>query len=175
MTYSEGHPIRLVGGRLVLDFVNTADWSDEGLVVHEKLATSADLSAWLAALDLGSARTENEMPALLDYRKDLRDLLLGTAGPGVMNALRRIDFADHDTSNHEVTGQLLEGLLAVSALSILMDKRERARLKMCPGSDCGWLFIDETKNGRRTWCRMDACGNRAKAARHYAKIKAERS
>lgn len=42
------------------------------------------------------------------------------------------------------------------------------QVKACPGPDCGWLFLDS--RGRRTWCSMSACGNRAKArtfaARH---------
>src|SRR5919202_3631184 len=34
----------------------------------------------------------------------------------------------------------------------------------CPGEGCGWLFAD--RRGRRRWCSMAACGNRAKARRH---------
>jgi predicted RNA-binding Zn ribbon-like protein len=32
---------------------------------------------------------------------------------------------------------------------------------------CGMLFIDTSRNHSRQWCRMDSCGNRAKAQRHY--------
>ncbi len=32
---------------------------------------------------------------------------------------------------------------------------------------CGWLFFDTSRNHSRRWCGMDACGNRAKAHRHY--------
>jgi predicted RNA-binding Zn ribbon-like protein len=31
------------------------------------------------------------------------------------------------------------------------------------------VFFDGTKNGRRRWCDMGTCGNRAKAARHRAR------
>jgi predicted RNA-binding Zn ribbon-like protein len=34
------------------------------------------------------------------------------------------------------------------------------------------VFLDTTKNGRRRWCDMATCGNRAKAARHRAKLHA---
>jgi predicted RNA-binding Zn ribbon-like protein len=34
----------------------------------------------------------------------------------------------------------------------------------CPSADCGWVFANPT--GRRRWCRMALCGNRAKARRH---------
>jgi predicted RNA-binding Zn ribbon-like protein len=37
------------------------------------------------------------------------------------------------------------------------------RIKQCPGQDCGWLFIDRSKNGIRVWCEMEVCGSRAKA------------
>ena len=35
---------------------------------------------------------------------------------------------------------------------------------------CGYLFIDTSRNHSRRWCSMEACGNRAKAQRHYQKI-----
>ena len=41
------------------------------------------------------------------------------------------------------------------------------RVGRCPGSRCGWLFADP--RGRRRWCSMATCGNRAKARRHAAK------
>ena len=31
---------------------------------------------------------------------------------------------------------------------------------------CGWLFLDTSPSGRRRWCSMEDCGNRAKALRH---------
>ena len=65
---------------------------------------------------------------------------------------------------------------AASALAILADPCELERIKLCPGHDCVWLFLDETKNARRKWCLMEVCGNRAKANRHYARsveLKAE--
>ncbi|MCA9894213.1 MAG: CGNR zinc finger domain-containing protein [Anaerolineae bacterium] len=33
--------------------------------------------------------------------------------------------------------------------------------------DCGWLFLDTSRSGKRRWCSMETCGNRAKAKRHY--------
>jgi predicted RNA-binding Zn ribbon-like protein len=41
------------------------------------------------------------------------------------------------------------------------------RVRECEGSNgCGWLFVDTSRNGRRRWCDMRVCGNRAKARRH---------
>src|SRR5262245_5744103 len=44
-------------------------------------------------------------------------------------------------------------------------------IRQCANSECLWLFIDESKNGTRRWCDMASCGNRAKARRHYLKMK----
>lgn len=171
MSYSQGHPIRLVGGRLALDFVNTADWSADGDVVHEKLAGAADLRLWLAALGLTGVRPIADVADLIGFRCDLRRLLLGGKTLGILNAAQGIHIADGTRLRSIVAGQPLTSIIAVSAFAILADKRERDRLKLCPGDNCGWLFLDETKNARRRWCSMDSCGNRAKAARHYARRK----
>jgi predicted RNA-binding Zn ribbon-like protein len=40
-------------------------------------------------------------------------------------------------------------------------------VRECAGYDCGWLFMDTTKNRSRRWCDMTTCGNRAKGRRHY--------
>ncbi|WHO79299.1 CGNR zinc finger domain-containing protein [Rhizobium leguminosarum] len=45
------------------------------------------------------------------------------------------------------------------------------RMKIC--GNCGWLFIDRSKNRSRAWCDMAVCGNRAKANRHYRRKKEE--
>jgi predicted RNA-binding Zn ribbon-like protein len=44
------------------------------------------------------------------------------------------------------------------------------RIRECPGQgNCGWLFLDLSKNASRRWCDMRVCGNRAKARRHYTR------
>jgi len=43
---------------------------------------------------------------------------------------------------------------------------ELARVRRCSDQRCPHVFLDTTKNGRRRWCDMATCGNRAKAARH---------
>lgn len=46
-----------------------------------------------------------------------------------------------------------------------------ARVRQCANEKCLWLFVDDSKSGNRRWCSMATCGNRAKAHRHYAKLK----
>jgi predicted RNA-binding Zn ribbon-like protein len=46
------------------------------------------------------------------------------------------------------------------------------RLRICDNDTCRWVFYDASPTGRRRWCSMASCGNRAKAARHRARVKA---
>ena len=46
------------------------------------------------------------------------------------------------------------------------------RFRICDNETCRWIFYDESRAGRRRWCDMATCGNRAKAARHRARVKA---
>jgi predicted RNA-binding Zn ribbon-like protein len=48
---------------------------------------------------------------------------------------------------------------------------ELQRVRRCADERCQHVFYDNTKNGRRRWCDMSTCGNRAKAARHREKLK----
>ena len=50
---------------------------------------------------------------------------------------------------------------------LLTEKRER--IKEC--SNCGWLFFDTSKNGRRRWCSMKTCGSQVKALEWYYRNK----
>jgi predicted RNA-binding Zn ribbon-like protein len=60
------------------------------------------------------------------------------------------------------------GPIALSAVGVL-SQTDLSRIKQCPGEDCGWLFVDRTKNGARRWCEMEVCGNRAKQKRLRAR------
>ena len=53
----------------------------------------------------------------------------------------------------------------------LLTSEARERLRMCAAEDCGWLFLDTSKNHSRRWCDMKGCGNRAKARNHYRQKK----
>lgn len=175
MTYAEGHPVRLIAGRLALDFLNTADWAPDGTVVHEKIAGLADLDVWVRAVGLSAAARPSSIDVVHRYRRDLRRLFRTGTGLGSVTLqarLRDVDIAGA-CSLDDLARQPVLGLVALSALSVLSDRRERDRIKTCPGVDCGWMFIDETRNRRRKWCLMETCGNRAKAARHYRRISAK--
>jgi predicted RNA-binding Zn ribbon-like protein len=60
-------------------------------------------------------------------------------------------------------------LAAAKAAADLLTGPDRGAVHACPGIECGWLFLDP--RGRRKWCIMAVCGNRAKA-RAYAERRA---
>ena len=50
---------------------------------------------------------------------------------------------------------------------------ETDRFRICANDECRYAFLDESRAGRRRWCDMSTCGNRAKVARHRARAKTE--
>jgi predicted RNA-binding Zn ribbon-like protein len=71
----------------------------------------------------------------------------------------------------EAKGEALESVLWVVARSTadLLTSELRHAVRMCGAEDCGWLFLDTSKNHSRRWCSMKSCGNRAKARRYLAR------
>jgi predicted RNA-binding Zn ribbon-like protein len=62
---------------------------------------------------------------------------------------------------------------ALSAANLLTSDKA-SRVRVCEDDrGCGALFIDMSRNHSRRWCSMESCGNRAKAHRHYSKVKGE--
>ena len=57
------------------------------------------------------------------------------------------------------------GAISRSA-SDLLTSGELDRVKVCDAHDCGWFFVDVSRNKSRRWCDMAGCGNRDKARRY---------
>jgi predicted RNA-binding Zn ribbon-like protein len=64
----------------------------------------------------------------------------------------------------------MEWLVARSAADLLTSG-DLDRVRQCGDAECGWLFIDTSRNRSRRWCDMNDCGNRAKARRHYRRLR----
>lgn len=52
---------------------------------------------------------------------------------------------------------------------------DTARFRICANDGCRWVFVDTSRAGRRRWCTMQSCGNRAKVARFRTRRKASQS
>ncbi len=54
----------------------------------------------------------------------------------------------------------------------LLTSPDLARLSQCSGEECGWMFLDTSRNRGRRWCDMKDCGNRAKVRRFRSRQEA---
>lgn len=54
--------------------------------------------------------------------------------------------------------------ISLSAAELLISS-DLPRLRQCGGEECGWMFLDTSRNRSRQWCDMKDCGNRAKVRR----------
>ena len=186
----------LLGGRPCLDFANTVD-PRYGDARREYLTSYADLVAWsrvaagmgdelAARLALAADRDQEAARSVLDRALRLREALhrLFSGRPGDAD-LATLNGELAAAMGHagvlpagpgyawtwpETEADLSRPLWPVArSAAELLSSPELERVKECLGERCGWLFLDTTKNHRRTWCSMEGCGNRAKARRHYAR------
>jgi predicted RNA-binding Zn ribbon-like protein len=51
----------------------------------------------------------------------------------------------------------------------LLTSPDLTKLRQCGGDECGWMFLDTSRNHSRRWCDMKDCGNRAKVRRFRRK------
>jgi predicted RNA-binding Zn ribbon-like protein len=51
------------------------------------------------------------------------------------------------------------------AAAELLAGPEAGRIRRCAGPDCGWMYVDRSRNGLRRWCEMQTCGTLEKSRR----------
>lgn len=54
------------------------------------------------------------------------------------------------------------------ATELLTSKTERRPIRACQGPNCGWLFLDQSRNGHRRWCSDRTCGSHARVRKFRA-------
>ncbi|MEU6929341.1 CGNR zinc finger domain-containing protein [Streptomyces sp. NPDC046374] len=178
MTVSDPRP--LVGEPVSLDLLNTR-WMADG--VRQDLLTGVEgLGVWLRSNGLdGRFRADD---VTLRHTLAARDALGSLVDrPGDPDATARVDAVlGHGriraTLTAEGPGEKAEfadpawgpgWTAARDYLHLLRTNPERIR--ECAHEACILHFFDTSRNGTRRWCSMAACGNRAKASRHYARTK----
>jgi predicted RNA-binding Zn ribbon-like protein len=183
---------RPIGGAVALDLVNTfAGWDQPTAPSAREYLRSYDhLVLWSASVGMladadvsplrrAGRRDPAAAEAALHEAKHLRSSihdLLSLDGRATTVALRTVQesaaaaiatarlrweppvtlefAAGVQRPLHEIAWHCLQFLRTADA----------TRVRACPGRGCGWLFVD--RSGRRRWCRMEWCGNRAKARAH---------
>lgn len=86
------------------------------------------------------------------------------ARPGLVRALR----SEGGTAFVAPTAAAAIATLARDAVD-LFGGPLAGRIRLCSAGDCGLLFVDASRPGRRRWCSMERCGNRAKVRAHRAR------
>jgi predicted RNA-binding Zn ribbon-like protein len=185
----------MVGGHPVLDLVNTVERGvpTPGAEPRDFLRTGADLLRWAERADVvtgaeAGAADGSELRRVRELREAVHSVVLARLGrpgwddPEVVAALdllgrRRAEAAGRSRLRADGTGSLVREVgtevghligdrLADAAVELLTGA-EVERVRRCPieQGGCGWVFLDRTRNGSRTWCRMADCGNQVKARR----------
>lgn len=200
--HRDANPFALVAERLWLDFVNTdatargtdalydferfVHWleaaqvldAERAATMHRRsqqqptgaLAVLGDARRVRAVLRGLAERGVNTHEARLDALNEINRVLGRSAGT------RRVELQEDGTFARTFVpvGDAFAGLLipVVESAADALILGELPRVRRCADQRCGRVFQDETKNGRRRWCDMATCGNRAKAARHRMKLHA---
>lgn len=183
-------PKRL-GGHVALDFCNTwAGWGEPPAPGREWLSSYEVLLAWARYADLldplsaqrltrAASRAPDTARGVLADARRLRSAVHDAAlDPTDSDALavitryaRRAGAAARlrPHGSGPATWELPQGtglsrpvLEVARHAAALVTSPEVTKVGACPGDDCGWLFLD--LRGRRRWCSMESCGNRAKVA-----------
>jgi predicted RNA-binding Zn ribbon-like protein len=181
-----------VAGHPALDFCNTrAGWGTER--PKEYLQSPIVLAVWGREAGLITTTdaeqlifaTEHEpeialatLGRALDLREALYPVSLGSGDPAqwhlvgteaaAARARTRLVPAAAGPARWqpEWSGPKAVVLAIADSAADLLTSRRAGSVSVCSGVDCGWLFSDP--RGRRRWCEMAVCGNRAKARRHRA-------
>ena len=94
---------------------------------------------------------------------------LNTELSKAMTQMRLMPTADSRSWSYAFKDNALDRILwsAVRSAADLLTSDKLDRICKCSEGNCGWLFLDMSRNRSRRWCDMKDCGNRAKARRHY--------
>jgi predicted RNA-binding Zn ribbon-like protein len=190
--------LELSGGDPALDFVNTVETRASDPL--ELLRSYRDLADWTAKVGLVDAQTARSLRRFaaadvlaraIALREAAYEVLVAVAvehapppeealaivNAEIADAGRGVLAFDGEAFTFEPPPQdaLLPLHLVARALADLLTSPRLQRVGRCEGvGDCGWLFLDTTKNKSRRWCSMEACGSRVKMRRYYERSKANR-
>jgi predicted RNA-binding Zn ribbon-like protein len=175
--------IELDGGALaerLLDFDDVAGWLTERRIVHGPDAldgTSGTDGRAALARARGVRDALREIADAVIHRRAPETSAVVTVNRALASRerLELVPTSDGVTIGHGHVGDPIDDALARIAEPIVREiaAGNTDRVRICDNDTCRWLFYDESRSGRRRWCSMATCGNRAKARRHRERVKAE--
>jgi predicted RNA-binding Zn ribbon-like protein len=185
--------LQFIAGNPALDFCNTV--ADRLGLARERLTSGEAVRQWARTagildedepLELDEAGLEAVRGAREAIYAVMQPLSTGASPDEALLAplnTRLVSIVSHRALKSEdggvgwrwtfapETAERLTAPLLTAAAELLASGAWR-RVRQCNDKHCGWLFLDQSKAGRRRWCSMADCGNRAKAARHHRRLKA---
>ncbi|WP_163505839.1 CGNR zinc finger domain-containing protein [Fodinicola acaciae] len=160
-------------GRLSLDYVRTLRRRGKPGAVEE-LPDPEALAAWItecSPIPVSTLPTPEQVAVAQDLREAVYGLLTGSdgaAGRRLVNAAAarptpapELDSAGGLRWRADDTVEATLSLVARDAVDLVSSPAIH-RVRPCADPDCSALFLDSSRPGRRRWCSMDTCGNRAK-------------
>ena len=172
------------GGLPWIDFINTQYMTNGE--VRDRIEQKEDLLLWYreAGIAMPDAADWNSLwPHLSAVRAHLRELEEEVASTHQVE-LWHIEWLNAELATIPGCWRVEEGEarfvplggtreqlvwpLLHSAMDFLANQSLN-RLKKCGNHQCIQYYYDTSKNNTRRWCRMEVCGNREKAKRHYRK------
>ena len=188
--------LELTGGDPALDFVNTVETRASDPL--ELLRTYRNLVDWTARAGLIDARTarslrrfaaDDVLARAIALREAAYEVLVAVAVEHAPPSKKALSVINAEVADARRGGLVFDGEaftfqppppdallplhLVARALADLLTSPRLHRVGRCEGvGNCGWLFLDTTKNHSRRWCSMAACGSRVKMRRYYARGKA---
>jgi predicted RNA-binding Zn ribbon-like protein len=190
-------PLDLVGGLPCLDFANTAGGHTKireveriptfqdviNWAVFAEIVTGSEARAIAQAAKAKPGVAERQVEAMHTFREALQRTVAAISGGQpiapkdfakvravITEAVGVAEIAREDEAFRWTADAAAPGLgtvLTRVALSAhdMFTRENPSQLRIC--ERCTWVFIDRTKNQKRRFCRQDACGNKARAARFY--------
>jgi predicted RNA-binding Zn ribbon-like protein len=196
--------LRVVGGNLALDFVNTVDGELGGEPGFEHLRSYEDLVAWGYRVGMISgerarrllrevrgrvSEAEATHALALELRDDLYDLFLAVA-MGTEPSLESLEALRLAESEALSRARLVPGSGGFvwewsddSDLAWMLWPVVHAATELLTSGPldrvktcaaCRWLFVDESRNRSRRWCTMEDCGTHEKVRRYLERRAARR-
>jgi predicted RNA-binding Zn ribbon-like protein len=187
----ESPPFLWTGNHPATDLCNTEPVMGGGRV--ELLPDFDAVVAWANLAGIASPSdpigvAERDAVRTLGFVRRLRAALRSSldptiADPGALDAVNRVLGEAPGVLHAEPSfGRIGVSLVAstpaaqlrldIAAATVDIFRHDRRRVRRCAGPTCVLLFLDVSKSGRRRWCDMAVCGNRAKVAAHHARTRA---
>jgi predicted RNA-binding Zn ribbon-like protein len=160
-------------------------WFVERGVIHREGADRARarvaIQAAAGAKDLDRVHTVRnalrEVAEAIAEHRAPQTVALGTVNRALhaRQVIELVPAPDGCSVDHRHIGDPIDDALARLAEPLVSELTggHPERIKVCASDTCDWIFYDASRTARRRWCDMSTCGNRAKAARHRARNRAE--